>query len=116
MSIWNKLNQDIRRLLDSLIKAVNDFGGVTVTESKYWIRFKINGRAFASLNPSRNKIRVFISCDENAIVDPLGWTRPSPSTGTWYRVHPLVFNISSSDEIEYAVNLLKQAYLNAFRE
>jgi len=107
---WGELNQNIRTLLDTLIKEAKSFGGVTVTESKYWIRLKTNGSAFASLNPSRNKIRVFISCDESSIDDPLKWTRPSPSTGTWYKVHPLVFNISSSDKIKYAVNLLKQAY------
>ena len=108
---WEKLSPAIHSVLTQLKEVVSGFGKVRITESKYWIRFKVEGgRAFASLHPSRYNVRVFISCDENLLNDPLGWAKTTPSTKSWAKVHPLVFNIRGSEDIDYAVKLLKQAY------
>jgi hypothetical protein len=118
---WNKLSPATSKVLNSLIERVRNFEDIVVTESKYWIRLKIkDDGVFASLNPTKCNIRIFIACDENLLEDPQGWTSPSPSTGAWAKTHPRVFNIHvpkdnngykvNSTDIDYSIKLLKQAY------
>lgn len=96
-------------ILSRLKNEVQKFGSVTVSESKYWLIFKTDERSFTAINPSAKKVRVFISCDPSRVNDPTGLVRPSPSSGGWKK-YPLVLTLSSEDDIEYAVSLIKQAY------
>ena len=63
-------------LLFRLRGEVQKFGSVVVSESKYWLTFKVEGGgSFTAINPSKRSLRVFISCDPNRIIDPRGLTR-----------------------------------------
>ena len=97
-------------ILSRLRSEVQKFGNVTVSESKYWLIFKADGRAFTAINPSTRKARVFISCDPSKLNDPRGLARPSRSSGGWGKKYPLAFTLSSEGDIEYAISLIKQAY------
>ena len=82
-------------ILSRLRGEIQKFGNVTVSESKYWLTFKADGRAFTAINPSAKKVRVFILCDPSKLNDPRGLARPSHSSGGWRKKYPLVFTLSS---------------------
>lgn len=82
-----------------------------MSENKYWLTFKTDGRAFtAIIKPSAKKVQVFISCDPSKLNDPRGLVRLSRSSGGWGKKYPLVLTLSSEGDIGYAISLIKQAY------
>jgi len=114
---WDRVSPIIRDTLTLLQKETVGFGDVIMSETKYWVMWKSSaGRAFAALHPTKNNIRVFISCDSTKIEDPLKFTKASASTGGWGKKYPVVFNIRSPNDIAYATSLLKQAYKSVVEE
>jgi len=107
---WDKINPGIRSLLSRLQEEVEEFGNVTISESTYWLIFKSERGAFAAINPSKRKARVFISCDPNRLDDPQQLAKPSRSSGGWKEKFPLTFDLREHDDLAYAINLIRQSY------
>ena len=76
------------------------------TEAKYWAAFK-SGRsgAVAQLNPSQRSVRLFLTLDTSSEQD----LKPTPSTGTWAKRFPSVFDIASQQDLPRAVQLIQSA-------
>lgn len=107
---WDKINPSIIAVLTRIKEEVQKTGNVTVSESKYWLMFRTKDKSFAAVNPRKKSIRIFIPCEPGSISDPRQLTRPSPSSGSWKKGYPLVFNLTEADDVDYAMNILSQAY------
>ncbi len=107
---WDQLSPVVRNILTRLKEEAQKIGDITISESKYWLMFKCHEGSFAAVNPSRRKVRVFISCNLNKIKDPKRLIKPSPSTGSWKKKFPSVFNLENLENLDYAIYLLEQSY------
>jgi predicted transport protein len=110
---WDNMSPYVRIAYEMLKKKlVTVSNSISVLESQHWIKFKSSHsrRAFATLNPQRNQIRVFISIDPTHFDDPRRITRTSSSTGLWGKNFPIEFRIYDSEDVDYAMKLLMQAY------
>lgn len=76
------------------------------SEAKYWAAFKAGtSGTVARLNPSQGSIRLFLPLDSDADPD----LRPSPSSGTWAKAFPAVFDIASEKNLAGASKLIRLA-------
>lgn len=81
--------------------------GDDVREStgKGWVDYR-KSSTFVSFNIQKVKLVAFIKMGDQHVDDPKGIT----SHVTWYGRLNTRFNISSPDEVEYAMHLVRQAY------
>lgn len=91
-SAFNKLREEILRLTEGIEEKV----------TKHWVSYKYK-KTFAMLRIGKEKIRVFIKIDESKLKDPKKWVRKMKFAPPHY------FDISTLDQFEYAMNLIKQA-------
>lgn len=78
--------------------------GFDYRETKYWASFRTNssGRAVAQLNPSKNRIRLFLGLNQDTANDLIR----TPSSASWGSRFPSVFEIKRDDDIPRATELI----------
>lgn len=104
-------SQNIQKLYNELknkILSLND--AIYVEPKKLYIAFKMDNN-ICDVEIQRNKLKVTINLSKGKLNDPDNLTEDVSSTGHWgngdYRI------ILSDDEmLEYAINLIKQSYLD----
>jgi len=112
MVSWDNANPTVRMAYEELRKNLATVSNsIVISESQYWIKLKSTNsrRAFATLNPQKNQIRVFISIDPTHLDDPRRIARTSSSTSLWGKNYPIEFRIYDNNDIDYATKLLRQA-------
>src|SRR5258706_5552076 len=82
-------------------------------ESGYWASFRVglSGTAIAYLNPSKSHIRLFLQLSPLAH-DQL---KPAPSTKSWKERFPAIYEISSENDLQLAVEFILWSFVLAAR-
>jgi hypothetical protein len=88
----------LRRLRDGLPQL--EYG-----ETKYWAAFRNARRAVAYLNPAQKSARLFLALDP---VHNRG-LQPTPSTSSWKRLFPSVFEIAGEQDLTEARRLILES-------
>jgi len=98
--------QEIFSILRDKILSISD--AVWEKVSRAYCDYRTN-TTFASVNVQKLKLKIFIKMGDIKINDPKNMTKPIPST-FGYGLLNTQFEISEIDHIEYAIDLIMQAY------
>jgi len=90
------------KLRDRILSLGDD---VREIPGKWWVDYR-KSSTFTSPNIQKKKLVIYIKMGDHPIDDPKGIT----SRVTWYGRLNTRFNLSSSDDLDYAMDLIKQAY------
>lgn len=83
---------------------------------KYYIGFHIEGRNLVQVVPQKTKIQVqLMRTEPKDLRDPEGKVKYMNNSYTWYGQHVSVYDISSEEEIDYAMMLIRQLYKKYFQ-
>lgn len=107
--LLDKANPNIRELFEKLRERI-----LGISDD---VREKVGGRycdyrtnsTFASPNIRRDGLKIYIKMGDEKISDPKKMTSPVPKNYGYGKLN-LVFQINSVDQIDYAMDLIKQAY------
>ena len=101
-----KANPEIRQLFFSLRERILKLGeGIREVPGKSWVDYR-KSSTFVSPNIQKRKLVVYIKMGERRVNDRKGIT----SHVTWYGKLNTRFSLSSTGELDYAMELIKQAY------
>ncbi len=98
--LFHKLRQDILGLGDNVYEKV---GG--------WYSDYRKSSTFTTITPQtkKNRLLVFIKLGDRKIVDPEKWAYPIPESWRYGKLNTQ-FEISEPSQVDYAIQLIKQAY------
>jgi predicted transport protein len=100
-----KATKKTKELFEELRKNILNLGDdVEENPTKWWIQYKAP-IIFAGMMIHKNKIRIWIKIDEETLKDPKKIIKKMK----WHPPH--YFDLNSKDELPYAMELIKQAYL-----
>jgi len=99
------MQPQVARALAELRECTRQLQNVEEYETKQWINFRVRGEPiFTQISPGIGTFRVFLRLDREAMRDPQGWIKRM----RWDL--PFYFDVSTSEQVEYAVSLVRQAH------
>jgi len=110
------VNPEVRDLALSLIRRIEEtFPGVAHKSSHIWYYFYREGgrkldSLFAVLLLDKKKVNVRIKADPLTFRDPQGWTKKYKGWFFTKKYEEREFSITGQDQLNYAIELIKQSY------
>lgn len=103
-----KGNKDTIMLYEKLKNKILNLGNVTVEPKKLYIAFK-SPKNFTDIEIQKHNLKIFINLAKGQLYDPENRAADVSEIGHWgngdYRMY-----ISNDEQIDYALNLIKQSY------
>jgi uncharacterized protein with ParB-like and HNH nuclease domain/predicted transport protein len=89
-------------------RTLNIDSSVSEDVLKLYVAYK-NPNGFLDVIPQKGRLKLSLSIDFDALDDPKGWARDVGEVGHWGN-GDVEFTVSSPDDLEYAMTLVRQAY------
>ncbi len=104
-----KCDDEIRELYEKLKISILNFDNVELKPKKQYLAF-VSGKNIIDLNPQKRAIKMWLNLPKGYLDDPKKIARDVSATGHWgngdYEIQ-----ISSDNDLEYIVSLIKQSFL-----
>jgi predicted transport protein len=110
---FEKLNDPdnpIIELYESFKDKVLEFGEIELVPRKVYIGFKRNGTSFVDVSLKKKQMRLFINLKKGDLDDPNQMTKDVSEVGHWGNNGDYELNITSDDDLEYPLFLVKQSF------
>ncbi len=105
----DKLHGPMLTLFETLSKQIlNLDASVREVIQKHWIAYKTESN-FVDVVPQKSRLRITLNMNFSDIDDPQGICKDVGGLGHWGN-GDVEFGVSKSDDIEYAVSLIQQAF------
>ena len=102
-----KSTDEIKELYEKIKSAILNFDNIEVKPKKYYIAF-VSGSNIVDIHIQKKALKMWINMQEGELDDSKNITRDVSSTGHWGN-GDYELQISSDDEIEYILSLVKQS-------
>jgi predicted transport protein len=110
-SIIDKAAPELTKVFYALRDRVLKLGAdVREVVGAWYIDYR-KSSTFVTVTPQskHNRLLVFIKMGDSIINDPKGWTSPLPTTWSYGKLNTK-FEVHKSDQLDYAMELIEQAY------
>ena len=107
--LLDKANPQVRTLFEKLREKILGISDDVWEKVGGWYCDYRTNSTFASPNIQKDGLKIFVKMGDKKINDPQKITKPVPSSYGYGKLN-VVFRITSADQIDYAMQLIKQAY------
>jgi len=101
------VTEDIKELYEKLKRAILNFDNIEVKPKKKYIAF-VSGRNVIDIHPQKKALKMWLNLSKGELDDPKNLMRDVSTTGHWGN-GDYELQISSDDDLEYILSLVKQS-------
>tara|TARA_R110002110_G_scaffold104340_9_gene263170 strand:+ start:13882 stop:14793 length:912 start_codon:yes stop_codon:yes gene_type:complete len=102
-----RANEEIKELYEKMKNAILNFDNIELKPKKQYIAF-VSGRNVIDIHPQKKALKMWINMSIGELDDPKGITRDVSSMGHWGN-GDYELQISSDEDLEYILSLIKQS-------